>query len=62
MYTTSGREVAGPGMIAYDMDRPGSSHAAGINLDVLTSPEQDSVKARARLAYVSTLYLENDNQ
>ena len=49
-------------MIAYDMERPGSSHASGIDFDALTAPEQDAVKARARLAYVSTLYVENSNQ
>ena len=62
VYTASGGEVAGPGMIAYEMEQPGSSHAAGINFDALTAPEQDAVKAQARLAYVSTLYVDNTNQ
>ena len=62
VYTSSGGEVAGPGMIAYDMERPGSSHAAGIDFDTLEAPEQDAVKARARLAYISTLYVDNSNQ
>ena len=49
-------------MITYEMKRPGSSHAAVIDFDALTTPEKDAVKARARLAYVYTLYVENDNQ
>ena len=49
-------------MIVYEMERPGSSHAAGIDFDVLTSPKQDTFKARARLAYVSTPYVDNANQ
>ena len=49
-------------MIAYEMEQPGSSHAAGVDFDTLASPEQDAVKARDRLAYVSTLYVENTNQ
>ena len=49
VYTASGGEVAGSGMIAYDMERPGSSHTSGIGLDAIKSPEQDAVKARARL-------------
>ena len=44
------------------MERPGSSHAAGNDFDVLTTPEHNAVKAQVRLAYVSTLYAENANQ
>ena len=35
VYTASGGEAAGPGMIAYYMGRPGSSHAAGIDFDTI---------------------------
>ena len=49
-------------MITYEMERPGSSHAAGIDFDTLACPEQDAVKARARLAYFSTLYVENSKK
>ena len=49
-------------MIAYEMERPGSSQAAGIDFNTFETPEQDTVKARYRLAYVSTLYAENANQ
>ena len=62
VYTISGGEVAGPGMISYDMERPGISHAAGIDFNTLASPEQDAFKARARMLYVSTLYVENSNE
>ena len=41
VYAKSGGEVAGPGMIAYDIERPVSSYAAGIDFDSLISPEQD---------------------
>ena len=44
VYTTLGGEVAVPGMIAYEMERPGSSHDAGIDFDTLEAPEQDSAK------------------
>ena len=49
-------------MIAYDMKRPGSSHASGIDFDTLAALEKDAVKSQATLAYVSTLYVENANQ
>ena len=49
-------------MITYYMDQPGSSHTAGIGVDALTSPERDTVKARASLEYVSTLYVQNTKQ
>ena len=62
MYTISGGEVAGPGMISYDMERPGISHAAGIDFGALITPEQGVFKARAMLSYVSTVYVENSNQ
>ena len=62
MYTASGGEVAGPGMIAYDMEQPGSSHAAGVDFNTLASPEKDAVKERDRLSYFYTLYVDNSNQ
>ena len=49
-------------MIAYEMERCGNSHAAGIDFDSLKATEQDAVKARARLKYVSTLYVDNAYQ
>ena len=49
-------------MIAYAMERLGISHASGIDFDSLTAPEQDAVKAQARLACVSILYVDNANQ
>ena len=49
-------------MIAYEMEWYGSSQAAGVDFNTLENPEQDTVKARSRLAYVSTLYIENSNQ
>ena len=49
-------------MISYELQHPGSSNASGIGLDALTSPKQDAVKARARLAYFSTLYVDHFNQ
>ena len=33
LYTTSGGELSGPGMISYDMEWPGSSYASGIDFD-----------------------------
>ena len=62
VYTASGGDVAGTVMIAYDMERPGGSHAAGTDFNSLSIAEQDSVRARARLAYISFLYVENANQ
>ena len=62
VYTASGGELAGPGIIAYEMERPGSLHAASIDFDTLESPEQDAVKAWDRLACVYTLYVENSKQ
>ena len=50
------------GIIAYEMERPGRSHAASVDFYTLASPEKDAVKSRARLGYVYTLYVENDNQ
>ena len=35
VYTASGGEVAVPGMITYEMERPGTSHASGISLNSL---------------------------
>ena len=49
-------------MIAYEMERYGSSQAAGVDFNTFETPEQDTVKAWYRLAYVSTLYIENSNQ
>ena len=49
-------------MITYKMEGPGSSHAAGTDFNSLSIAEQDSVRARARLAYISFLYVENANQ
>ena len=57
-----GGEVSGSGMIAYEVERLGSLHAAGVDFNTLASPEKYAVKARARLEYVSTLYVENANQ
>ena len=57
LYTTSRGEVAGPGIIAYKMECPGSSHVAGTDFNSLSIAEQDTVRARARLVYVSTLYV-----
>ena len=62
MYTELGGEVAGPGMISYEMEWPGSSHAVGIDFYALTTTEKEVVKAQARMAYVSTLYVDNSNQ
>ena len=62
VYTALGGDAAGPGMIAYEMERHGSSHAAGIDSDTLLAPKKNAVKARATLAYVSTIYVENSNQ
>ena len=49
-------------MIAYEMERHGSSHAAGIDFNTLLAPERYAVKARSMLACVSTIYVENSNQ
>ena len=44
------------------MERPGSSHNAGTDFNLLPIAEQDAVRERARLAYISTVYVENSNQ
>ena len=44
VYTTSVGEVAGPGMIAYEMERPGSSHAASVDFDTLASQKKTQSK------------------
>ena len=62
VYTSSGGGVAGPGMVAYQIERPGSSHAAGTDFNSLSIAEQDAVREQSRLAYISTLYVENANQ
>ena len=62
VYTALVKEVVGPGIIYYYMELPGISHDAGNDIDSLSIAEQDAVRARARLAYISTLYVENSNQ
>ena len=62
VYTASGGEVAGPGIIAYQMERPGSSHDSGTGFNSLSIAEQYAFRARARLVYISTLYVDNTNQ
>ena len=62
VYTAWGGQVSGPGIIAYEMERPGSSHAAGVDFNTLASPEKDAVKEQDRLSYFYTLYVDNSNQ
>ena len=62
VYNASGREVAGLGMIVNEMERPGSSHADVTDFNSLSISEQDAVRARARLEYISTLFVDNANQ
>ena len=61
VYTTSGGEVSGTGMIAYEMGQPRRSHAAGTGFNSLSIAQQDAFRAWDRLAYISTLK-KNANQ
>ena len=48
VYTALGGEAAGPGMIAYEMERHGCSHAAGIDFDTLSAPKKTQSKHELR--------------
>ena len=49
-------------MIAYEIEQPDSSNTAGTNFNLFSIAEQEAVIARVRLAYISTLYVDNSNQ
>ena len=49
-------------MISYEMERFGSWHTAGTDFNSISIAEQDAVRERARLTYISALYVENANQ
>ena len=62
VYTASGGEVSEPGIIAYEMERAGRLYVTGTDFSSLSTADQDVVTVQARLAYISTLYVENANQ